>query len=138
MVQPYEGWLNRKLAQPPMKLRHSWTMTRKWERVTGGRILFGELTLVAEPSQTFSYTEEVVWPTDYPYFRNCVLDGILDGVFIDLGHSPTLTSFILKDIRWHDEYSVPRAYRQAAREAIGEIFCANEQESLLGEGPREG
>ncbi|HRB33125.1 MAG TPA: hypothetical protein PLP93_08150 [Nitrosomonas sp.] len=127
MAEPYDDWLKRKLAQEPIELRQAWTVSRKWERITGGRILFAELTLTAEPSSAFAYLEKVVWPTDYLYFKHCVLDGILDGVLIDLARAPTYLSFTLNAINWHEEHSVPRAYYRAAREAIGEIFASDER-----------
>lgn len=138
MTQLYESWLNRKLDQEPIHLRRPWTMSRTWKRITGGRIMFAEITLTAEASDSFSYVERIVWPTDYPYFKHCVLDGILDGVLIDLARSPSRMSFSLERINWHEEQSVPRAYYCAARELVGEIFGADERElflSLLEGGP---
>lgn len=105
----YQAWLQRKLDQSPFELIRAVTVTKTWRKSTGGRILFGHLTLEATPSETFSYHEEVTWPTDYPYFNGCVIDGILDALLIDLGHTPGNTCFVLKAVEWHEEYSVPRA-----------------------------
>lgn len=122
----YDAWLERKLVQTPIVLPRARTVTRQWRKCTGGRIMFGELTLTAKPSESFAYTERIAWPTDYPLFNHCVLDGILDGVLIDLRRSPACVAFTLDAIQWHDEDSVPHAYYCAAREAVGHIFAANE------------
>ena len=89
--------------------------------------MFAHLTLTAEPSEAFGYVEEVKWPTDYPYFKHCVLDGILDGLLVDLGRTPAQVRFTLNAIKWHEEHSVPHAYYRAAREAVTEIFGLNER-----------
>ena len=130
MPQPYDGWLDRELAQAPLELQRPWTISRKWEKVGGGRIMFGEVTLTAAPSQAFSFTEEITWPTDYPYFKRCVLDGILDAVFIDLAGAPSHVSFVLNEIKWHEATSVPHAYYRAAREAVEEVFAEDERASF--------
>jgi len=126
----YQTWLQRKLDQSPFELIRAVTVTKTWRKSTGGRILFGQLTLEATPSETFSYHEEATWPTDYPYFNGCVIDGILDALLIDLGHTPGNTCFVLKAVEWHEEYSVPRAYHEAAREAVAEIFAENEKHRI--------
>jgi hypothetical protein len=126
MTEPYDGWLKRKLAQAPIELRRSWTVSKKWERITGGRIMFGELTLSAAPSEAFSFVEKVSWPVDSSSFTTCVLDGILDGVFIYLGQNPSRMAFTLEDIKWHEENSFPHAYYHAAQDAVTEIFGKNE------------
>jgi hypothetical protein len=127
MTEPYDGWLKRKLEQQPVELAQSWTVTKEWRHITGGRIMYADLTLTAEPFEAFAYVEQVNWPIDYPYFKHCVLDGILTGVLIDLGHVPTRVRFTLNAIKWEEQNSVPHAYYQAAREAVKEIFGLNER-----------
>lgn len=138
MSELYDAWLSRKLQQTPTRLHRSWIVSKTWKKHTGGRILYGEVTLTAAPSLEFSYHSIVSWPTDYPHFQHCVIDGILDAIFIDLVLSPSCVEFKLENIGWHDDDSVPRAYYQAARGAVGEIFALDAQahfEALLKEPP---
>ena len=130
MTEPYDGWLHRKLAQSPIELRRSWTVSKSWKRITGGRIMFAELVLSAAPSESFSFVERIYWPSDDPQFPKCVLDGILDSVLVDLRCTPASVSFTLEAIKWHEKHSVPHAYYRAARDAAGEIFANDERLSL--------
>lgn len=125
----YEEWLGRKLAREPFRPEREWVVSKEWYRITGGREMFGRVTIRVAPSDGFGFDDACTWPDDdhAKDFTNAVLDGILDCLLIDVCASPGKAQFRLEAIEWRADSSVPWAYYRAAREAIAEAFGLNEK-----------
>jgi hypothetical protein len=124
-----QGWISRKLQGEPYRPLRERTISHQWHKLTG-RELYGSVTLHVVPSEEFRFVDNAAWPEQREVFSQCVLDGILDALLIDLGAPPGKATFVLEAIEWRKGSSVPRAYGEAAREAVGELFALNERERL--------
>jgi hypothetical protein len=124
------------MAQPQFKPVREIVVSNDWCRITGGREMFGAVTIRVVPADEFALEIALKWPDgsraiDY---TNAVLDGILDCLFVDVGASLGKARFRLEAIEWRDDSSVPFAYYRATRECVREIFGLNEK-GKLGDGP---
>ena len=90
--------------------------------MTGGRRLFGKVTLRLKQANCFEFQSKVDWPRKTALFETNVIDGILDAAFLDLHASPENVMFVLEEIEWSESDSVAHAYRNAARDAVKEAF----------------
>lgn len=118
-------WLARKLSRRYAYLRESVTAKYTYRVHTGPRFIYGEVTLAASPSDTFSFISAVTWPEkcDYGVF---VIDGILD-VLIPFDLYPLLgVTFVLQTIGWDNIDSAPIGYYYAAKEAARHILRIDE------------
>jgi len=122
-MQHLYDWVDRKIRARRRRLRESARATGEFRRHTGGRTLFGKLTLSAVPAMEFTYTSRVTWPVGehVQLYEDCVLDGILDILMVQ--HEPILGLVVtLEEISWHEVDSCALAYGMAARQAIERIL----------------
>ncbi len=107
-----------------MCLRETISATSSFRGHNGARPVFGEVTLSAAPSKTFSFAACVTWPAGGNY-EECVLDGILDVLVSADFHPICGVRFTLENIGWNED-SVPVGYYFAAREATRKILRLDE------------
>ncbi len=123
-MQHLYDWVDRKIRARRRRLRGSSRATGEFRRHTGGRTLFGQLTLSAIPATEFTYTSRVTWPVgeQVQLYEDCVLDGILDILMVQ--HEPPVLgmAITLEEISWHEVDSCALAYGMAARQAIERIL----------------
>ena len=125
-----DGWLRRKLRGEPFRPLRERTISRQWERLTG-RMLFGSVTLRVSPADEFSFVDNAAWPlNDADEYSEAVLDGILDALLLDVCEPPGGAQFVLEAIEWRPVASVPHGYKQAAREAVGDLYGLDQRERL--------
>src|SRR6266498_4691454 len=116
-----QQWITRKFSRRQARLREAAIATYTYRKYPSPRIIFGEVTLSANPSDTFSFTSKVTWP-EHDNCEDLVVDGILD-VLISSDFYPVVgANFTLEKIGWHEIESVPVAYYFAAREATKQIL----------------
>lgn len=83
-------------------------------------IIYGRVTLAAEPAPSFTFSSEAFWPAESyePAVRRGVVDGLAEaGVSSDFG-----AAFVLKEIDWHHVDSCESGYYNAAKQATLEIM----------------
>ncbi len=130
-IEASSEWLKRKLSQPQFVPIQQLRVSKEWRRITGGRIMFGAVTLQVSAADEFCFiADSALWPRNPESFSDAVLEGILDALFIDVGSAPGRAQFILEAIGWDEEASVAYAYGQAAREAVTLAFEQNEKARL--------
>ena len=108
-----------------MCLREMTSTTFAFHGHNGVRPVFGEVTLSAAPSRTFSFASCVAWPTGGNY-EECVIDGIMDVLVSADFHPICGARFTLENIGWNED-SIPVGYYFAAREATRKILRLDEQ-----------
>ncbi len=119
-----QRWIARKFSRYPMGLREKTTATSSFRGRNGSRSVYGEVTLSAAPSRTFSFVSCVTWPAGGIY-EECVLDGILDILVSADFHPICGVRFTLENIGWNED-SVPVGYYFAARDAARKILRLDE------------
>ncbi len=120
-----QRWIARKLSRYPLHLRETASATGSCHMQTKDRCIFGEVTLSAVPSKTFSFVSRVVWPAGVNY-EECVIDGIFDVLISSDLHPICGVKFTLEEIGWDQNDSVPMGYYFAAREAARKILRLDE------------
>lgn len=123
VMQYLYDWVNRKIQARRRRLREAARASGEFRRHTGGRTVFGQLTLSAVPAAEFSYVSRVIWPSgeQAQIYEDCVVDGILDILMVN--YEPVLGMTVtLEEFQWEDIASCPLAYGMAAREAMEKIL----------------
>ena len=116
-----EQWISRKLSHRQSHVLQAATASFTYRKIAGPKILFGEVTLSASPSDTFSFTSKAMWINDESC-ESYVLDGIVE-ILLSSSFYPVLgASFVLEKIGWHEIESVPIGYYFAAKEATKQIL----------------
>ena len=125
MQQLYD-WLDRKIRGRRFRLREPAHATETFQRITGPRCLFGQVTLSAVPANEFSYSSRVSWPAgeQVQLYEDSVLEGILDVIIVQRPEPVLGISVTLEQIKWHEVDSCALAYRMAAQQAIQQILSA--------------
>lgn len=117
-------WYSEKVSDEILAIINKVEVNEKYQVHTGGRTIFGELSLVAEPSDKFSFKNQVTWPDEKfsEMYDKMILHGLLDVLF---GHTekPILgMSIVLKEIGWDEIDSCPIGYYHAAKKAAHKIL----------------
>jgi hypothetical protein len=100
------------------------TISKKFERVTGPRVIFGSACIEITEQKGFSIKFNVVWPKGYDAerYNQAIKEGIVQG-FSEAGYLPTgMYRIISVEFSDCDEENVPFAYKEAARLIIREII----------------
>ncbi len=63
-MKQIHDWLEHKLSGNYTYLKETVTVTHTYHKHTGPRYIYGQVTLVAEPAEEFSFTSQVTWPED--------------------------------------------------------------------------
>ncbi len=121
-----QRWIARKLSRYPLRLRETASATCSCHKQTETRCIFGQVTLSAAPSKTFSFVSHVDWPAGVNY-EECVMDGIFDVLISADFHPICGVKFTLEEIGWDPKDSVPAGYYFAAREATRKILRLDEK-----------
>lgn len=122
----FYSWLERKLDRHFLVLGTPRTITEKYNRHTGPRFIYGELTLSAIPAPTFGFSSKVTWPSDEDNYDVCVLEGIIDTLLCAGAPYILGATFVLEQIKWHEVDSCGNGYYHAARQATEKIIGKGE------------
>jgi hypothetical protein len=126
MRTTFDDWFARKMARTTCAIREPRTVEEKFHRFLSARDDFAQILLRGEPSDTFEFRSKAEWPMQPELYNASVLDGILDELLATgLGNVVTNIRFVLTEIGWHDVYSSPNAFYQAARAATRKITDGN-------------
>jgi hypothetical protein len=121
-----QRWIARKFSRRQMHLREPVSVTASFRGQIGARCGFGQVTLSAAPSRTFSFASRVTWPASSNY-EECILDAILDVLVSSDFHPICGVKFTLEEIGWDEHDSVPAGYYFAARDATRKILRLDEE-----------
>ena len=123
-MQHLYNWLERKIRGERRRLLQPARAVSEFRRHTGGRTVFGHVTLSATPATEFSYTSRVTWPAGerVQLYEDCVLDGILDVIIVQHTFPVLGLAVTLEEISWHEIDSCALGYGMAARQAIERIL----------------
>jgi hypothetical protein len=128
MMSLFDEWLSRKLARRACTIRQSRTVEEEFTRAYSARNDFARIALTGEPSEEFEYRCEVRWPASAGLegYDRWVIDGLLDELLATgLGPAVIKVRFTLREIGWHEVYSSPNAFYQAARGAARKVVESN-------------
>jgi hypothetical protein len=119
-----DDWYKQKINAPCLRLNKAVEIREKYQVHTGGRSIFAEICLSAEPNDTFRFESKVKWPDEghEDTYDTMVLHGLLD-IFFTYTDTPILgMSIVLKEIGWNDKESCGIGYYRAARIAAEKII----------------
>ena len=116
-----EQWISRKLSYRQSRLLEATSASFRYRKIAGPKVLFGEVTISASPSDAFSFTSKAKW-IDGESCESYVVDGIVETI-LSTDFYPVLgVNFVLEKFGWHEIESVPIAYYFAAKEATKQIL----------------
>ena len=122
--QSIESWFKSRTASKVMRLKNACVVTEEFRRHTGGKDIYGRVTLRAAPADVLEFESLVTWPhpndqkeTEEYIFSAILRRALLEEYFPVLG-----MKIVLEEIGWDHVNSCPIGYYSAASAAMGKIL----------------
>ena len=121
-------WYKQKFENQHLTLQSPFEVNEVYQVHTGGRSIYGEVFLSAEPHDSFKFNSLVVWPDKghEDMYNKMVMHGIIDVLFTYTDTPILGVSIVLKKIGWDEIDSCAIGYYHAARKAIKKIIHPND------------
>ena len=123
-----DKWYKEKRARKPHALKRPIEITEEYNVHTGGHIMYGKVTLFAEPNEEFEFSSIVEWPEGSESYEEYILYGVLDTLFTQTMTPILGVSITLRSIGYHEVDSCAIGYYKAARVAVKRIIQPKEFE----------
>jgi hypothetical protein len=119
-----DDWYKEKVNSQYLTLISAIEVHEEYRVHTGGRSIYGEVIIVAEPNSVFQFTSHVEWPDkkNEDVYNKKILHGLIDVLFTYTDTPILGLSVILNKIGWDDIDSCAIGYYKAARIAAKKIL----------------
>ncbi len=119
-----DDWYKQKVGSQHLILKFAIEVHEVYRVHTGGRSIFGEVRIVAEPHDVFRFVSKVTWPDKghEETYNTMVMHGVIDVLFTYTDTPILGMSVVLKEIGWDDIDSCSIGYYRAARKAAEKIL----------------